>query len=56
MSLYRSHFIFALLVILLSLGAAAAALHSYSNKADPAWEMYEDFNEAFVMHESGPVP
>lgn len=50
MSLYRSHFIFALLVILLSLGVAAAALHSYSSKADPAWEMYEDFNEAFVRH------
>lgn len=52
MRLHHSRFIFALLVVLLSLGAAAAALHSisYSNKPDPAWEMYEDFNEAFVRH------
>ncbi|WP_004176794.1 sulfate ABC transporter substrate-binding protein [Nitrosospira lacus] len=52
MSLYRSRFIFALLVILLSLGVAAAALHSisYSNKPDSTWEMYEDFNVAFARH------
>lgn len=52
MSLYHSRFIFALLVILLSLGVAAAALHtiSYNHKSDPAWEMYEDLNEAFARH------
>ena len=49
---YRSRFIFAVLAILLSLGAAVAALHgiSYSNNPDPAWEMYEDFNMAFARH------
>ncbi len=49
---YRSRIIFAVLAILLSLGAAVAALHSitYSNKPDLAWEMYEEFNEAFARH------
>ncbi len=49
---YRSRLIFAILVILLSLGAAVAALHSisYTNKPDPTWEMYEDFNKAFARH------
>ena len=49
---YRSRIIFAVLAILLSLGAAVAALHSitYSNKPDPAWGMYEEFNEAFARH------
>lgn len=49
---YRSRFIFAVLAILLSLGAAVAALHgiSYSSNPDPAWEMYEDFNKAFARH------
>lgn len=49
---YRSRFILAVLAILLSLGAAVAALHgiSYGNTSDPAWEMYEDFNKAFARH------
>jgi sulfate/thiosulfate transport system substrate-binding protein len=49
---YRSRLIFAILVILLSLGAAVAALHSisYDSKPDPAWEMHEDFNKAFARH------
>lgn len=48
---YRSRLIFGIFVILLSLGAAAAALRiSYSNNPDPTWEMYEDFNKAFVRH------
>lgn len=49
---YRSHIIFAVLAILLSLGAAVAALHSitYNNKPDPARGMYEEFNEAFARH------
>lgn len=49
---YRSRFILAVLAILLSLGAAVAALQgiSYSNTSDPAWEMYEDFNKAFSRH------
>ncbi|MDQ3186851.1 MAG: sulfate ABC transporter substrate-binding protein [Pseudomonadota bacterium] len=49
---YRSRFIFAVLAVLLSLGAAVAALHSisYNNNPDPAWEMYEDFNKAFARH------
>ena len=49
---YRIHFIFAGLVILLSLSAAFAALHgiSESNNTDPSLGMYEDFNKAFVRH------
>lgn len=49
---YRSRFIFSILVILFSLGAAVAALHSisYTSRPDPAWEMYEDFNKAFARH------
>ncbi|MBA2659285.1 MAG: sulfate ABC transporter substrate-binding protein [Nitrosospira sp.] len=49
---YRSRLILAILVILLSLGAAVAALHSisYTSRPDPAWEMYEDFNKAFGRH------
>jgi sulfate/thiosulfate transport system substrate-binding protein len=49
---YRSRLIFAILAILLSLGAAVAALHSisYDSKPDPTWEMHEDFNKAFARH------
>jgi sulfate/thiosulfate-binding protein len=49
---YRSRLIFAILAILLSLGAAVAALHSisYDSKPDLAWEMHEDFNKAFARH------
>lgn len=49
---YRSRIVFAVLAILLGLGAAAAALHSisYDNNPDPAREMYEDFNKAFARH------
>ena len=49
---YRFHFIFAGLVILLSLSAAFAALHgiSESNNTNPSLAMYEDFNKAFVRH------
>ena len=50
MSSYRLHFIFAALVILLSLSAAFAALHSISenNSTDPSLAMYEDFNKVFI--------
>ena len=49
---YRSRLIFAILVILFSLGAAVAALHSisYTSRPEPAWEMYVDFNKAFARH------
>jgi len=50
MSSYRLHFIFAALVILLSLSAAFAALHSISenNSTDTSLAMYEDFNKLFI--------
>lgn len=49
---YRSLFIFAVAAILLSLGAAFAALHGISERenSDPTQKMYEDFNKAFVGH------
>ncbi len=49
---YRFHFIFAGLIILLSLSAAFAALHSISesNNTGSSLAMYEDFNKAFVRH------
>jgi sulfate/thiosulfate-binding protein len=50
MNSYRIHFIFAALVILLSLSAAFAALHGISenNSTDPSLAMYEDFNKVFI--------
>jgi sulfate transport system substrate-binding protein len=50
MHTYRSYAIFAVAVILLSLGAAAAALHGISVKrpANPTLEMYDDLNKAFA--------
>jgi sulfate/thiosulfate transport system substrate-binding protein len=48
---YRSLFVFAILAILLSLGAAVAALHGISyNDPNPAAEMYEELNRAFARH------
>lgn len=49
---YRYRLIFAVAAILLSLGAAVAALHGISDKdsVDPTLQMYEDFNKAFVRH------
>lgn len=49
---YRSRLIFAVAAILLSLGAAFAALHGISERgnSDPTQKMYEDFNKAFARH------
>jgi sulfate transport system substrate-binding protein len=47
---YRSYAIFAIAIILLSLGATAAALHGISVKrpANPTMEMYDDLNKSFA--------
>jgi sulfate transport system substrate-binding protein len=52
MQSYRVRIAVAGLVILLSLGAAFAALHNISgNRAvDPARTMFEDFNNGFTRH------
>jgi sulfate/thiosulfate-binding protein len=49
---YRYRLIFAVAAILLSLGAAVAALHGISemDNADPTQRMYEDFNKAFARY------
>ncbi|HVW64056.1 MAG TPA: sulfate ABC transporter substrate-binding protein [Nitrosospira sp.] len=50
MHTYRSYAISAIAIILLSLGAAAAALHGISAKhpANPTLEMYDDLNRSFA--------
>jgi sulfate transport system substrate-binding protein len=49
MHTYRSYAIFAIAIILLSLGAAVAALHgiSVNRPANPTVEMYDDLNKSF---------
>jgi sulfate transport system substrate-binding protein len=50
MHTYRSYAIFAIAIILLSLGAAVAALQAISTTipANPALEMYSDLNKSFA--------
>lgn len=49
---YRFRFVFAVLAVLLSFGAAVAALHSISasNGSDSNHKMFDDFNKAFIKH------
>lgn len=48
---YRLRIIVAFLAVLLSLGAAVAALHGISgSSSDPTYKMFDDFNKAFIKH------